>query len=122
MRDDIIQNMKNIQQGEILLGMDYARKWQTLWCREVTSANYSYRTTSIFPVVCHFPCPDCDEIVKEPIIIVILDEKEDTDHISAFIDEAMAHLEQKIERFSEFKSAKAFYRLTQSNHSSTHIQ
>jgi hypothetical protein len=127
-------SQRKIQEGDIVIGMDFSENYRTCYQNEIASAHFSYNQISIHPMVCWYKCPqeNCHEIIKESIIGVADDLRKDAVAVNAFVGSARNHLitnrginiKREI-RWSDncsaqYKSQRPFYTLSEENKEVSH--
>ena len=132
-QDQISKKRAALKWGEVMFGMDFAEKWRTEWQWEVSSAHYGYKLVTVFPIVAHYLCTKCPTIVKEAIVIVSDERKNNCDAVASYVDIALHQLKTRSEVEiqkqiwvtdqcrAQFKGCRAFYRISQRDDNIHHV-
>ena len=114
---------ETIRPGEVGLVMDFGQNINHKKQLEAQSTHFNRRQSTIFPLVCFFPCPLCPELVTHEISCISDDLKHDAFAVRAFELEAIHvlrdsgvqvnHLLEWCDNCSiEFKSKQPFFLLS----------
>ena len=112
----------NLPEGAVLMQADFAENYRCDYQDEIQSAHWSYSQVTVHPIVCHYKCPksECDETVKESLVIISSDLKHDAASVNTYMTTAYSHLQKtrslnldKIIQFtdgcaSQYKSKEPF--------------
>ena len=80
---------ENPGDGEIVAGTDFAENFRCENQREVSHAHWGYKNLTVHPMVCHYRCPVCDQVIKHSIIAVSDDLNHDAAAVQAFLMKAI---------------------------------
>ena len=116
---------KLLQEGDILMIMDFAQNYSHHRQDEIQSALWTRPQTTLHPIVTYYPCHQgsCEDLVKEELMMLSSDLKHDGFAVNKFIQKAIEHLEsehitvKRIIMFSDncgaqYKSCKVFETLS----------
>ena len=116
----------NLQPHQVLMIMDFAENFRTMFQNEVASAHWCYQQVTIHPSVCFYRCvfPNCDRLITESVVTISDDMQHDSDAVTVFTASTLDHLSTKttlneIVEFtdgaaSQYKSRKPFIHLAKS--------
>ena len=115
-----------IQEGEVGAVMDFGQNINHRKQQEAQSSHYNRRQSTIFPLICFFPCDWCPSLVTHEICCISDDLKHDAFAVRAYEQEAIKMLKadglniQKLYEWSdncalEFKSKLPFELLSRMN-------
>ena len=119
---------KLLQDGDVLMIMDFAQNHSHHRQDEVQSGLWSRQHTTLHPIVTYYTCQEdnCDDLVKEELMMLSEDLKHDGFAVNSFIEKAIEHLMENnipVKRliiFSDncgpqYKSCKVFETLSRAN-------
>lgn len=87
---------KNLEPGEVLMVMDFAKNIQFERQREVQGAFWYRKSVTLHPCVCYYLCPKgCGRTVTDEIMCVTNDLTHDAHAVAAFEKCALKHLADK---------------------------
>ena len=111
---------KQLQDGDILLIMDFATNYSHHKQDEVHGAFWCRKQTTLHPIIAYYPCPcKCGHLVRDEIMILSNDLKHDSFAVNTFVEKALTHLRENevtIKRLimwsdncgPQYKSSKVF--------------
>ncbi|WAR17871.1 LOW QUALITY PROTEIN: hypothetical protein MAR_032465 [Mya arenaria] len=119
--------VKNVPKDWMVSVADFAENYRCINQDEIQSAYYNYQQSTVFPLIAHYRCPDCDnEIVKESAVFITPDTKHDAEAATQFTRTMDSHIKERINfshevQFSDgcaaqFKSKKPFQHLSEEKH------
>ena len=86
---------KQLQDGDILLIMDFATNYSHHKQDEVHGAFWCRKQTTLHPIIAYYPCPcKCGHLVHDEIMILSNDLKHDSFAVNTFVEKALTHLRE----------------------------
>ena len=86
---------KQLQDGDILLIMDFATNYSHHKQDEVHGAFWCRKQTTLHPIIAYYPCPcKCGHLVRDEIMILSNDLKHDSFAVNTFVEKALTHLRE----------------------------
>ena len=86
---------KQLQDGDILLIMDFATNYSHHKQDEVHDAFWCRKQTTLHPTIAYYPCPcKCGHLVCDEIMILSNDLKHDSFAVNTFVEKALTHLRE----------------------------
>ena len=86
---------KQLQDGDILLIMDFATNYSHHQQDEVHGAFWCRKPTTLHPIIAYYPCPcKCGHLVHDEIMILSNDLKHDSFAVNTFVEKALRHLRE----------------------------
>ena len=87
------ESKKQLQDGDILLIMDFATNYSHHKQDEVHGAFWCRKQTTLHPIIAYYPCPcKCGHLVHDEIMILSDDTKHDSFAVNKFVEKALTHL------------------------------
>ena len=84
---------KQLQDGDVLLIMDFATNYSHHKQDEVHGAFWCRKQTTLHPIIAYYPCPcKCGHLVRDEIMIISNDLKHDSFAVNTFVEKALKHL------------------------------
>ena len=84
---------KQLQDGDVLLIMDFATNYSHHKQDEVHGAFWCRKQTTLHSIIAYYPCPcKCGHLVRDEIMILSNDLKHDSFAVNTFIEKALTHL------------------------------
>lgn len=120
----------NLEVGDMMMIMDFAENYHTMYQNEVQSAHWSYSMVTIHPFVCYYICPTDNKTVTENVVVISDDPKHDADAVQVFTERVLTYFEEEgitvknIIQFTDgcgvqYKSRKPFQHISESEKSLT---
>ena len=117
--------ISNIPKENVVLLMDFAENYRCVNQDEIQAAYYQYQQATVFPVIAHYRCDNCDDgIVQESAVFISPDLKHDSAAAHKFISVMNDHLKETMNikhevQYSDgcagqFKSKKTFQHISES--------
>ena len=117
--------LRNLRKGQLLLVHDFSQNLLLYTQDEVPGAHWDHEQATIHPTVA-FYIGHCGRLIKEEIIHLTSDQRHDHNAVHAFVTKTLEHLRSKgveIQEIiewtdhasSQYKSRKAFFRMTMSD-------
>lgn len=91
-------HLKNdLPPGWLLTISDFAENYRCCHQDEISSAYYTYKQATLFPIMSYYHCPDegCDATIQEAVVIVSDDLDHDAHSVKHFKQVLYDHLEEK---------------------------
>ena len=86
---------KQLQDGDVLLIMDFATNYSHHKQDEVHGAFWCRKQTTLHPIIAYYPCPcKCGHLVCDEIMILSNDLKHDNFAVNTFVEKALTHLRE----------------------------
>ena len=86
---------KQLQDGDVLLIMDFATNYSHHKQDEVHGAFWCRKQTTLHPIIAYYPCPcKCGHLVCDEIMILSNDLKHDSFAVNTFVEKALRHLRE----------------------------
>ena len=87
------ESKRQLQDGDILLIMDFATNYSHHKQDEVHGAFWCRKQTTLHPIIAYYPCPcKCGHLVRDEIMILSDDTKHDSFAVNTFVEKALTHL------------------------------
>ena len=74
----------SLTEGELLMVLDFAENFRTIYQNEVSSAHWSYTQVTIHPFACHYICPRDGALVTDNFIIISDNLKHDANAVKIY--------------------------------------
>ena len=94
------QIKKNLPEKTLLMVIDFAENYRTIYQREVQSGRWAYHQVTLHPVVCYHRCnmEGCNEVVKENAVVVSDDLTHDSYAVKCFVSKVTLKKREQIFR------------------------
>ena len=88
---------KLLQNGDVLMIMDFAQNHSHHRQDEVQSGLWSRKHSTLHPIVVYYPCQEesCHDLVKEELMMLSEDLNHDGFAVNSFIEKAIEHLKER---------------------------
>ena len=87
------ESKKQLQDGDVLLIMDFATNYSHHKQDEVHGAFWCRKQTTLHPIIAYYPCPcKCGHLVHDEVMILSNDVKHDSFAVNTFVEKALTHL------------------------------
>ena len=103
----------NLQTNTLLMVLDFAENYRTIFQDEVQNAHWNYRQVTVHPLVTYYKCPvdGCEGNVIESIVCLSGDLIHDANAVKAFTEETLKYLREernmKFEKVIQFTDGAA---------------
>lgn len=85
----------NLQPGEVLQVLDFAKNLVLERQREIHTAFYYRHSATLHPIVCYYKCPCCDSIFKDEFTVISSDMDHDAHAVHTFVEASLDHLREQ---------------------------